>query len=224
MHPSLLAIRDVIWPPRCAACGQSAPSRILCYTCELSLIEGTDQCCPSCGLIWLDPPPGGGHHPCGYCLISAPPFIMARSAFAYGGALQQLIQRWKNTPDDRLSHATTQLLCLKSATWLGVPGDTIVVPVPAARRRLRKRGFNPAGLLARQLAAVLRLPLLSRAITLKRPISTSHHMSRAARFRRVRGAFTGHRKVIQRRPILLVDDVVGAGEVYVATLAGVAHG
>ena len=95
-----------------------------------------------------------------------------------------------------------------AATLPGELRGGVVVPVPPQPARRRARGFDPAGALARALAARLELPLAPRS---------SAATGRAAR--RERGARRGGRRgriavaAVARPPasVLLVDDVHTTG-------------
>ncbi len=206
-------LADFLWPPACMACAAPAPGGSLCEVCVETLIPATGACCPRCGLVWLTPPAGGGGHTCGPCLQSPPPFDRARAAWAYGGALRDAIGRWKNAGDHTLSPSLGDLMLsqARDAGWTGLPPDTLVVPVPAHGRRLRQRGFNPAGLLGRRLAAGLGLTLRGDALVARREVPRSRGQGREARRRRLRGAFGGRDRVLRGREVLLVDDVMTTG-------------
>ncbi len=236
------ALLDFIWPTRCLSCESPGPEALLCRPCMDTLVPGAEANCPDCGVVWLDPPPGGGQHRCGDCLVSPPPWRRARGAYAYGGALQELIQRWKNAPDDTLSRGLIDLMMaqVSACGWSTLSEELLIVPMPASRRRLWRRGFNPAGLLARGLATTLKRPLAPRGLRLMRHLAPTHHMNRRERERRAAGAFLGTRQALAGRNILLVDDVMttgatmraaaraaakaGAASVEVALLARVPYG
>lgn len=213
--PTLLSnLLELFFPNTCAACGQSI--RIdarLCRPCADTLIDGTDTCCPSCGVVWLDPPPGGGGHVCGRCLADPPPWVSARGAYAYGGALQEAIARWKNRPDESVGRPLSELFAEAAARagWDGLAPDAVVVPVPASARGLAQRGFNPAGLLARRLARRVGRPLEATALRLRRAPEKTRGLGRRARARRVRGIFEARPKAVEGRTVLLVDDVMTTG-------------
>lgn len=89
---------------------------------------------------------------------------------------------------------------------------TLVLPVPLHRRRLRKRGFNQAVLLAREVADRFSLPLA--LLTLRRAVDTAPQvgLGREARRTNVRGAFVvRHPERVAGQRILLVDDVYTTG-------------
>ena len=83
--------------------------------------------------------------------------------------------------------------------------------VPLHPRKLRERGYNQAGLLARRLSAVTRLtfrPGTLRRIASGRPQST---LPRGERLRNVRRSFATDSRAAGGRSILLIDDVCTTG-------------
>jgi ComF family protein len=84
----------------------------------------------------------------------------------------------------------------------------LVTSVPIAPARYRQRGYNQSELIARRVAAQMRLPyypLLGRA-------SSTHQLGldRRSRLEQVRGAFYLER-ACQGRRVLVVDDVITTG-------------
>ncbi len=215
MFASLVALgaslADLVFVWRCAACrAPSVREQALCAVCQRSLVSGLESCCPCCGVVWLDPPPGGGRHRCGPCAREPPPFSRARGVFAYGGALQEAIAAWKNRPDESLGR-TLAASFVSGAERLDLSPEVVVVPVPSTRRALRKRGFNPAAALARPLARRLGVRFAAGALELARDPTPSRGLGRAARGARMRGVLCARRAPIAGRPVLVVDDVMTTG-------------
>lgn len=206
---------DLVYPRRCASCDVLLPAErvLFCPPCAGSLVPAAGASCPRCAAVYLDLP-GGGRHVCGACLRAEPPFLSAAAAFAYGAALQDAVSRWKGRPDESLTRPLCALaeVALSAAgarsSW---PDGAIVVPVPAHRSRLRQRGFNPAGQLARHLARWAGLPLAARGLRATRAAATSRGQRRGARERRVRGAFAAREALVRGRAVVLVDDVMTTG-------------
>ena len=204
---------DFVWPPYCLSCELPSSQAPLCTACEDTLVPTHEDCCPHCGIVWLDPPPHGGKHHCGDRLKSPPPWHTARGAFAYGGVLKTLIQRWKNKPDDTLSAYLARLMSAQSIAcgWSPSRPDTLVVPIPADRKRLRQRGFHPAGYLARSLAKHIEQPFVPKVLRLIKPLPGTKGLRQDARKSRMHGVFDASSSEIEGRPIFLVDDVMTSG-------------
>jgi predicted amidophosphoribosyltransferase len=203
---------DLLWPPLCSACEAAPGRRPLCPPCEATLVSGLDGACPGCGGVYLTPPVGGGDHRCGACLTKDPPWVRAVGAYAYGGALRDAIVRWKSRPDHTLSPAMTRLMIEghAEADWAAMPPTTRVLPVPSPPGALRRRGFNPAGLLARSMASHFGWRLIT-GLTMTSGKGSSRGVTRVARARRLQGVFHGDPRVISGAPVLLVDDVMTTG-------------
>ena len=207
-----------VWPHRCIGCdGEVDPCKVdivdaFCEICRGTLIEGTESCCPICGLVWLDEPHPDGIAACGPCLVSRPRFARARGAFAYGGALKVAIQRWKNGQADALGPALSTLLVnrLDAMGSEGWPDEMVVVPIPSPRRRIWRRGFNPAGVLARGVSRRTKFPLRL-ALKLRRSAPQTRGMNRDQRRRRMRGMFVAKGSSVTAKAVLLVDDVMTTG-------------
>lgn len=149
------ALRGVLgWlcPPRCAACdGPLGPGEALfCAPCGVSLQRLEGRRCPRCGARVE----GGA---CRECRRTPPAFRSATAVFAYGGALAQVIQRFKYGGRLDLARPLGALLA-PVLEGLGV----LVVPIPSSPAALRRRGFDPVMEILRALAVVPWAPLLVR--------------------------------------------------------------
>jgi ComF family protein len=96
--------------------------------------------------------------------------------------------------------------------------DTILVPVPTATRRIRRRGYDQATLLAGELARKNRLSSVS---CLMRTTQTEQHgSSREQRLQQLSTAFrVTSLRLLQDKHVILVDDVVTTGATLEAAAA-----
>jgi predicted amidophosphoribosyltransferase len=216
-------------PPRCAAC--RAPGRragdVLCGACRRALPWLTMACCERCALPL----------PCGRrCPARDAPFHAAWSAVAYDGSARDVMHALKFSAARPLAdvmaaqiaaNAPAELLPRRAADGPAgsQPGrergpapapSAAIVAVPPHPGRLRGRGFDPAGLLARSHARRTGLPLVS---ALRRSASDSRQLgaSRDERLRAGRLEFTP--RAAAPPLAILIDDVHTTGATLCACAA-----
>ena len=90
----------------------------------------------------------------------------------------------------------------------------IIIPVPLHKKRLLKRGYNQASLIAQKLAQEFDKTYLSHALVRTRHTVSQGHFSFEQRQKNVKGAFEVLPKAkikLQGKNVLLVDDVITTG-------------
>jgi ComF family protein len=203
---------DLVLPHRCALCGTIlGHERGLCGACWAELRFVTPPWCSVCGRPFDDD--DAGIDPCGLCRAAPPVLRRTRAALAYDDRSRRLVIAFKHY--GRLS------LRPLFALWLALPaGESLaevdlIVPVPLHRRRLLRRGFNQAALLAASLERAggpRYVPDL-----LQRTRATAAQQGLGARARQANvtaAAFRVHpqrRSLVAGRRILVVDDVLTTG-------------
>lgn len=205
---------DLVYPSRCAACQTGVrPGRDWCSSCLSTLISGFEHVCTRCGRIWLD---GQIDHLCGACTLDPPPYRLMRAIFAYGGALQDVIGRWKNVPDEPLGRALAELgaTALVGSAFTRRIADThpvVLTSIPARKHALIRRGFNPAAILARRWARTLGWPYLPHALGWAIEGPSAKGLKRRERLERVRGHMRTESKRLAGATVCIVDDVITTG-------------
>lgn len=213
-----LGLLDALLPFRCAACGAMAPAgrvadpllALLCPACRDSVRPVTTPVCRTCGRPFDGR--GDDTHRCGRCLRRPPAPGRIRAAAVYDGALVPLIHQLKYRRAVHLAGAM--------GAWLEAalrrhwpPGDIdVVVPVPLHRRKLRRRGYNQAWLVARQALrgrpGDLRRDILNRV----RDTPPQAGLDENRRRRNLDGAFAvAAPDAVAGRHVLVVDDVMTTG-------------
>lgn len=194
-------------PADCALCGGAARGQPLCDACRIDVtrtMAGPAIRCPLCALALTQPT-------CPDCSARAPAFDQVIAAFDYAAPADLLIQQFKQA--HRFSHARVLADMLAQAVLArdpALPQHTIMVPVPASRVALRRRGFNPAAELARGLAH--RLPYALRPELLRRVRDGVGQtgQSRAERMRSVAHLYRCPERV-ENASVAIVDDVLTTG-------------
>lgn len=199
---------DFALPPRCPACGEIVDGDDrFCLGCWQQL-DHLDQGCVQCG----DPLIASADSAalCGACLSEPPAFDTMRAAVRYGDVARAIALRLKY--GGRVGLARTIAAAMRRH-MTGLE-DTLLVPVPLHRRRLWRRGYNQAALIARALAGDNRERLELETLTRTRATPYLRAMSAKERAKTVRGAFALDPKrsdAVSGRRIMLIDDVYTSG-------------
>lgn len=153
---------------------------------------------------------------CLSCRLSPPAFESGLSAFLFASPVTELIYQLKfrhsmvvgRALGEGLADRVTQ--CVASIPNIVIPD--VVIPVPLHASRVRERGFNQSVEIARPVAERLRIPLVCRAVS--RTVATpaqSLLMTRRARVRNLRGAFTVNTSAMRGVSVGIIDDVLTSG-------------
>lgn len=187
------------------------------------------SCCARCGRLWdaalCAACAGGIPRLAPGCLPAARTRLQALAAeVAFAGEIEGWVHRFKYPPRgllglDPAPEALLAVLLADAAARLPGAPPGLVVAVPQHPRGLRRRGFDPAGMLARGLAARRGLPFSARTLCRLRDGPSQTGLSRAARRRNMADAFAVRPGARIPARIWLVDDVVTTG----ATLAEAAR-
>lgn len=87
----------------------------------------------------------------------------------------------------------------------------LIVPVPLHQTRLRKRGYNQSSEFAKGISQALNISW-DQSISIRiRATTTQTNKSKAARWENVKDVFSIDQKSVERKRILLVDDVITTG-------------
>ncbi len=200
MQPFLETLADLFYPQWCVACDQRA-SDVLCRTCFEALPLVGRPACGRCGLPTAFEAPV-----CEACKNVDFAFDTARAALRYEGAGKALVHALKYRAYTPIVERVAAPLISEAVRGEG--GFDAVVPVPLHRSRLRKRGFNQAGLLARGVAGRIGAPL-SDTLQAVRGTRDQVELSAAERRTNVADAFSAKDRT--RGKVLLVDDVFTTG-------------
>ncbi|MFJ4344543.1 ComF family protein [Pseudomonas sp. NPDC089401] len=193
----------------CLLCDEAAGQpRPICSACELTL-PWLHQHCLRCAL-----PLAMAGLVCGQCSRRPPAFEQVIAPWHYGFPLDTLISRFKHNSQWPLGRLLAEMLSLDLGHRFaeGLPRPALLLPVPLARRRLRERGFNQAGMLARWLAKGLGIACHEGLLLRTRETPAQQTLDARARRRNLRQAFRVlDNDALQGRHVALVDDVVTTG-------------
>jgi len=205
-----------LFPAPCTGCGgrlSGAPNPWFCAPCweALPVLADGAAVCARCGEPFAVPDPRLAKRRCGSCLRAAGHFDLARSLGPYDEPLAEAVRLLKYRHQTGLARALAE----RAATGGMEPelmAVDVVVPVPLHPRRLRARGYNQSGWLARHLAPAVGAPLDLTALVRAVWTVPQVGLTRPQRAANVKGAFrVTEPGRVAGRAVLLVDDVFTTG-------------
>ena len=213
-------VLHILFPNTCYACrrdlalGQKEP---LCENCLKQIKKVGPLYCRRCG----KPLPDGGAH-CYQCRgTEARQFKckIIRSASVFGPQIRALVHAFKYADQSYLSDFLSDMMCRYFSDYTELSETELIIPVPLHVKKVKKRGYNQAELLAESLAKKLSLPLAKQVLKRVRNTPSQTKLGREERLKNMSNAFECiNGEKIKGKVVLLIDDVATTG----ATLEGCA--
>jgi ComF family protein len=206
-RPSAAGVRlwqralDAVFPPRCVGCDEFGA--LICETCAATMMPAAPPRCDVCWTLRSE------SEACWRCVQSRPVFAGLRSAFVYEDVSRDAVLALKFKGLSSIAPVLAASMAKSIEEWN--PIVDAIVPVPLAAGRKRRRGYDQAEILGRELARATGIRCETGA--LRRRTSTvpqTEQPDPVARRKNVEGAFApGPRSV--SGGALIVDDVVTTG-------------
>ncbi len=204
-------------PPRCPLSGEVVENQgMLSPKAWESLNFIAAPFCNCCGVpleVTIDMGDGAEEsYLCGSCLAAPKTYHSSRAAVVYNDASRDLVLAFK--------HGDQTHLVLTFIPWLRRAGEEmlgdsdLIVPVPLHWKRLLKRRYNQAALIAARLAKETEIPYEPEILKRVRHTPVQGHLSARDRQANVRSAFELNKKYaanVRDRKIVLIDDVYTTG-------------
>ena len=206
-------ILNFIYPPVCPICGDSVETHgTMCGKCWATFNWISNPKCYKCGYPFPADLDLGLTPMCPHCAAGECDLDFIRSACVYDDVSKNIMLPFKHA--SRLKYQTlmsrAMINCVRD---LNIDVD-VVIPVPLAYKRLFKRGYNQATLLARPIAKHFNAVLDVDSLTRKYRPDMGHKTSKQ-RQENVRGVFEiKNSDNIRGKKILLVDDVMTSGATF----------
>lgn len=189
-------------PSRCLHCGEPSEAT-LCRSC-LARFQPTEprgpSLCPVCGQVCL-----AEAGPCVDCAAHPWSFPRVEGLFGYHDAPGELLRAYKGRGVRPLA-----------GLWAGAAASRLVprgplVPVPALRSHLWKRGWDPVMTLARQVGLWAGVPIWP--VLRRRRSQAQKSLDRGGRWSNAERAYVlGPSRALRQAPLVwLIDDVVTTG-------------
>jgi ComF family protein len=196
------AALDLLFPQKCLGCGEEGG--LLCPTCQKTLLRIMPPVCPKCGR------PQMSGIICPGCVSWLTAVDGIRSPLRFDGIIRTAIHQFKYNNLRSIAKPLANFL-LDYLINNPVPGN-ILVPVPLHAKRLRERGYNQSGLLAKELGKSGNWQIIDDClIRLNYDRPQVRTTSVDERRRNVNQAFICRNDKMAQKQVILIDDVSTSG-------------
>ena len=196
----------ILYPQTCCFCGKVSKSAI-CSECFKQIEYVKEPRCKKCG----KPIRTEEAEFCADCEKEPKHYESGRSVWLHQGVVAQSIYQFKY--GNRRVYAKTyanemyRLYGEKIKEW----GIEVIIPVPLHRKRRRKRGYNQAEVLARELSRLCNIPVDTRSVCRFKNTTPQKLLSHNERKQNMRKAFRVKKDWEIPKNLLLIDDIYTTG-------------
>ena len=186
-----------------------SPAQGVCDNCLINL-PALNACCEKC----REPLPSNSINEgtlCKRCQTSTRPFQSCVSPLRYHFPVSTMLQRVKyNRRLLYLRPLTVHMVNSLQEHYCDKPWPEALIPVPLHWWKMRKRGFNQAGVIASKLSVHTQIPVLHRHVKRVSHGTSQQGLSAKQRQNNMKGVFSMN-KEIPYRHVAIVDDVMTTG-------------
>ena len=199
----------LIYPPVCPLCEEvlkSGKTRI-CSRCQAKLTYLTEPTCLRCGKEIEDVE----KEYCEDCEKKPKSFVKGFPAMRYKEPVKRSIVNFKYHNKKSYADSFAYEIIKAHGRDIVDVAPEVLIPVPVHKKKLEKRGYNQAEVLAKRLGACLDIPVDSNV--LKRTVNTTPQklLDNEERQKNLERAFISDKKQVQYNKVMLVDDIYTTG-------------
>ncbi len=199
---------NLLFPPRCPVCDE--PVRIregaLCHSCRNTLAPVREPYCFCCGRPLMREET----EYCRDCGKRRRLYIRGRALYEYDSAAAS-IYRFKYGGRREYAVFFGRAMSEGLEGFIRSAAPDGLVPVPVSKRRLRRRGYNQADLLAKEIGRNLDIPVYDRLVRRVRDTLPQKSLNVQERQNNLKRAFKIAQNDVKLSTIIIVDDIFTTG-------------
>ncbi len=199
----------LLFPRRCPVCHEIVedPGELACDICKTRLQRVRAPWCQRCGKPLI----AHEQEYCGDCSRKTHVFRKGRAAFIYDETMRRSIARFKyDGHQEYAAFYADEILKTCAMEVLRWKAEALI-PIPLHPARRRKRGYNQAELLAKELSIRSGIPMDKSLLIRTKNTRAQKELSDQERKANLRHAFSVREKRIPYKNIILVDDIYTTG-------------
>lgn len=198
-----------IFPRRCPVCHEIVEDgrELCCKICRGKLPYVSEPFCMKCGKPVLS----DEIEFCRDCTSKKHVYRKGRAPFLYDHLMKQSIAKFKYEGRQEYAAFYAEEILRKCGKEMRLWGAEVLVPIPLHAGRRRKRGYNQAELLAKELSKRSGIPVDTKLIFRKKKTKAQKNLDHKERYSNLKNAFSIREGNIPYHKIILVDDIYTTG-------------
>lgn len=201
---------DILYPPVCFACGRVSRGRkensYICPSCAKKLSYVNEPFCYKCG----KPLSNDDAELCYDCSKKNRNFERGVSLFEYDDIMKKSIVSFKEHGKSEYAEYYAQELFKRYEKYYKRWDIEAIIPVPVSKKKLIKRGYNQAELIATHLSKLLHVRV-EKNIVEKIDSEQQKKLNIDEREKNSKRSFILGKNIVKLSSVLIVDDVFTTG-------------
>lgn len=203
----------LLFPPRCPFCDKVMfssvflPPESVCVPCGGKAERVREPVCKKCG----KPLDDERQEYCFDCTHHRHEFVQGKALWVYRGVVKESIYRFKYHGRQEYAKFYAWELVRAYGGWIRRCRIEAIVPIPLFKRRQRRRGFNQAELIAREVGRQMGIPMRRDLLVRVRNTRAQKELNDEERKNNLKRAFKTTENKVQLKHILLIDDIYTTG-------------
>ncbi|MCR5790038.1 MAG: ComF family protein [Lachnospiraceae bacterium] len=203
------AVLDLLYPRRCPVCGDIIMPKggECCDRCRGAFAYVTEPYCLKCG----KPLREETEALCPDCLRKERFFDFGRAVYRYDDRIGRSIYGFKYNGRQEYARFYAQEIVRRYGRMLSELKPDALVPIPLHKKRLRKRGYNQAALIAQEVSRLTGIPAEPSLLQRVRNTRPQKSLNERERENNLKKAFKIRQNDVSLETVILIDDIFTTG-------------
>jgi len=202
-------VPGLLFPRRCPVCHDVVEDRgkLVCDICRTRLSYVREPSCRKCGKPLL----AEEQEYCRDCSRKNHVYRQGRAAFVYDQTMRRSIAGFKYHGRREYAAFYAEEILRKCAREMMLWKAEALIPIPLHPSRRRKRGFNQAELLAKELSRRSGIPMDQKLLVRIKKTHVQKELNDQERLANLKDAFSVRKETIPYKNVILTDDIYTTG-------------
>lgn len=199
---------DMIYPRICPVCNEIITARAadICPECAGRLNYVGFSFCMRCGKPVRD-----DEEYCSDCIAAGHEYDEGRAVLLYDGVTSRSLYRFKYGGKQEYAKFYGRVICERLGRKIKSWNADVIIPVPIHPSRKRKRGYNQAELIAKEISKRLGIRMATDIVYRSRATGALKKLGARERQNNLKKAFNIKQNSVKYETVLIVDDIYTTG-------------